>query len=199
MKFFENLPAFILGTLGALAVGSFLLFSILSVFVPAPEPREPASRNLPAERTVKTEIPQRIVIDKAGVDAVIRNPESTSVSVLDQELAYGAVRYPGSGLPGEGNMFLFGHSSGLPFVRNQAYKTFNGIQFLERGDRILIYSDNHEYEYRVLRVKLVDKDEALVSFNGSQHMLTLSTCNTFGEKQERFVVEADFVRSRSID
>ena len=137
-------------------------------------------------------------IEKVDVDTEIRNPNVTDISVLDDELQYGAVHYPGSGTPGNGNMFLFGHSSSLPLVRNQSYKTFNGIQHLEKGDEVVIYSENQKHTYKVLNVELVSAEEALVDFSVQKNMLTLSTCNNFGEKQERFVVEADYVKSQAI-
>jgi sortase (surface protein transpeptidase) len=38
----------------------------------------------------------------------------------------------------------------------------------------------------------VDQTRALVEFN-DKNMLTLSTCNTFGAKSERYVVEANYL------
>ena len=138
------------------------------------------------------ESPTRIVIEKIGVDSTVSNPNSTKVSVLDEYLKKGAVRYPGSGLIGSGNMFIFGHSTSLKTVNNQAYKTFNNLRNLKIGDDIKVYGEFKVYTYRVSSVVLVDEKQALVQFD-NKNKLTLSTCNTFGEKSERYVVEADFV------
>jgi LPXTG-site transpeptidase (sortase) family protein len=138
--------------------------------------------------------PDAIVIPKINVNAVIEKPNSTDVATLDNALTNGAVHYPGSGSIEEGNMFIFGHSSNWKIVQNQAYKTFNGLEKLNSGDEIIIESDGQSYVYLVNSVKLVDEDDALVEFNNSKRSLTISTCNTFGEKQERWVVEADFNR-----
>lgn len=138
------------------------------------------------------ESPTRIVIEKIGVDSTVSNPNSTKVSVLDEYLKKGAVRYPGSGLIGSGNMFIFGHSTSLKTVNNQAYKTFNNLRNLKIGDDIKVYGEFKVYTYRVSSVVLVDEKQALVKFD-NKNKLTLSTCNTFGEKSERYVVEADFV------
>lgn len=134
--------------------------------------------------------PDRIIIEKVGIDTVINQPEIQDVAVLDQALLGGAVHYPGSGSVERGNMFIFGHSTNWQVVRNQAFKTFNGLEKLEKGDQILVVADENEYIYRVDSVKLVDEDDALVVFDSSGRTLTLSTCNTFGQKQERWVVEA---------
>jgi LPXTG-site transpeptidase (sortase) family protein len=142
---------------------------------------------------IDAENPIRIVIAKAGVDINVRNPESTNPDFLDTELTRGVVRYPGSGMPGAGNMFIFGHSTGLSAVQNQAYKAFNEIHNLVVGDIITIYSTNHIYTYKVQVVKKVDKNDTWVRFDGSRTMLTLSTCDSFGSKADRYVVEAEYV------
>ncbi len=90
-------------------------------------------------------------------------------------------------------MFLFGHSTNWQVVQNQAYKTFNGLEKLVRGDTITIWGeDGEQYTYTVERVSLLDDDDAFVDFATEGRRLTLATCNTFGEKQERWVVEAVF-------
>jgi len=195
-----------LETVGLLLISSFLMVSLLDatgVFIPETsvvvEKREVnRQEQIQQAHEVRDIVPVRVVIEGADVDTEIRSPNTTDIAVLDNELRYGAVHYPGSGTPGNGNMFLFGHSSSLPVVRNQAYKAFNGIQNLERGDDVVVYSENEKHIYKVLNVELVSADEALVDFSDNKNMLTLSTCNNFGEKQERFVVEADYVRSESI-
>ncbi len=139
------------------------------------------------------ESPTRIVIDKIGVDSPISNPNTTNVTTLDDYLKQGAVRYPGSGLLGAGNMYLFAHSSNLSVVHNQAYKAFNGLKNLKAGDIIKVSSASHTYKYQVTAVTLVDKNQALVEFANQKNMLTLSTCNTLGAPSERYVVEADYL------
>jgi len=145
------------------------------------------------------ELPLSIKITAINVDSQIYNPATTSIDVLNTYLLKGAVRYPGSGLlGGSGNVFLFGHSTGFKFVNNQAYKTFNHIQDLKSGDLISVFSDKNEYTYKVLSVKMVNADEELVEFNTKSKILTLSTCNNFGEKSDRYVVEAEYVFRNSI-
>jgi LPXTG-site transpeptidase (sortase) family protein len=138
--------------------------------------------------------PDRITIDKVGIDSVIEQPVFRDVTTLDHALSSGAVHYPGSGTIEQGNIFLFGHSTGFSVVNNQAYKTFNGLNKLEEGDLITLEADGQDYEYRVENVYLADDSNVLVEFDSSQRRLTISTCNTFGQKQERWVVEAEFVK-----
>lgn len=146
------------------------------------------------------ELPLSIKISNIGVDSFIYNPATTSINVLNDFLTKGAVRYPGSGLlGGSGNIFIFGHSTGFKIVNNQAFKTFNGLEKLKKGDLIYVYSNKYEYVYEVFSVSLVDAEKTLVEFNTSNKVLTLSTCDNFGEKTNRYVVEAEFAERKLLD
>lgn len=154
--------------------------------------------NLSINSNLKIETPIRIVIPSISVDTIILNPKSTSFEVLDSALTTGAVRYPGSGYPGLGNMFVFGHSTGFSVVQNPAYKIFNKLKNVTRGDIVLIYSQESIYEYEITSIKKVDKDKALVEFDTNRNMITLSTCDSFGRPQDRYVVEGDFVGIKNL-
>lgn len=151
------------------------------------------------EPVAVVELPTRIEIKAIDLSATIENPTATDAAILDQGLLRGAVRYPTSASLGEtGNLILFGHSSYLPVVGNQAYKTFNGIQKLVAGDVITVYSSGTAYTYRVRSVakESADANTAIpLSVPGKE--LTLVTCNSFATKTDRFVVTADFVESHS--
>lgn len=143
---------------------------------------------------VSTENPTRIVIAKIGVDVSVSNPNTTDVKTLDNYLLQGAVHYPGSGMLGFGNMFIFAHSAeAFVILNNMNLKAFNHLEDLQAGDSISVYGSNKIYQYKVTSVSLVDKSKALVEFDNKKSRLTLSTCNTFGSASERYVVEADYV------
>lgn len=140
--------------------------------------------------------PTRVVIDSIGIDVEIVNPQSRDIAVLDAALKDGVVHFPGSGgLNQDTNMFLFGHSSSLPIVRNQNYKAFNGLEKLQSGDIIRVYGDGREYLYKVTRVSTDDAAAIRVPLERGEKKLTLSTCDSFGAEGDRHVVEADFVGS----
>jgi len=140
----------------------------------------------------KGELPVRIVAPTIGLDSLVEIPESIDFGVLDNSLSKGPVYYPGSGQVGVGNMFIFGHSTGFKIVINKAYQVFNNIKDLKEGDEIKIYGKEKIYSYKVHSVKLVNENEALVNFSNKANMLTLSTCDSFGKKTNRYVVEAYF-------
>lgn len=150
--------------------------------------------------TTSPEDPTKIEIPTIGLSATIANPTTTSLEALDAYLLKGAARYPTSARLNEaGNVVLFAHSSYLPVVGNQAYKTFDGIQKLVAGDVITVYSAGAAYTYRV---RGVAKESAAtgsgIDLAVAGKVLTLVTCNSFATKSDRFVVTADFVESHSL-
>lgn len=205
-------PNFVLFFSNILVVVFLLTFGTLSLFGLVPESLQfippvleitsPYGRNpnsglfsIPLSQEVREGTrPDRIIIEKIGIDTQIVQPVARDIQTLDTALQQGAVHYPGSGSVEQGNVFLFGHSTGLQIVRNQAYKTFNGLNQLVEGDEITLEANGREYKYRVQQVSLANEDDVLVNFDSSRRILTISTCNTFGQKQERWVVEAEFVR-----
>lgn len=151
-------------------------------------PKLPQPANLDQPTGVN---PEHIKIPAIDIDTPIKNPTSTAVGALDKALKQGVVHYPDSGrIDGSRPMFLFGHSSRLPVVQNQAYKSFNGLDKLSSGDKIIVSGGDESAQYRVMSVRVVDKDEAYVDFSRDSDILTLSTCTTFGRKENRVVVTA---------
>ena len=178
---------------------SFVLLSALGLVPNVDENKEtisnPTQGSLEQKlASIPSSLPSRIVIDEIRVDVVINNPQSRSIDVLDRSLNTGAVRYPSSGLLGDKtNMLLFGHSSFLPIVRNRNFKAFNNLEDLREGSRISIYSETHKFIYEVTSVEEADAENALVVFDSEKRELTLSTCNSFGDLNDRFVVRANLV------
>ncbi len=144
------------------------------------------------------EEPTHITIPNAGVDIIVQNPTTKDNTILDEYLTKGTIRYPDSALLGAGNVLIFGHSSNWAVVHNKAYKSLNGIEKLKKGDMIYVDSASHRFTYSVDTVSLVDANKEYVDFSNNKNMLTLSTCNTFGAKSDRYVVEASFVSKQSL-
>lgn len=148
--------------------------------------------------TSKGQLPYRLVASSIDLDIPIQRPASDDYGVLDNALLRGAVYYPGSGLAGQGNIFIFGHSTSFKAVNNKAYQIFNRIKELKPGDTIEVYGETKVYTYKVREVNLVNANAALVDFSPGKNMLTLSTCNSFGNKSDRYVAEADLVDSKNL-
>lgn len=172
-------------------------------FVPQePAPEEGTVELVEREASVRegaATYPERIVIDELGIDVAVLNPESDAIAVLDAALLKGAVRHPDSAsFREEGNMVIFGHSSYLPQVFNPNFQAFNDVQDLTRGDEIRVRSADTEYTYRVERVYKTKASEASVMLSGGSSMLTIITCNSFGSKDDRFIVEAYLDETRPL-
>lgn len=196
---------YFLGTFALVFVASVAVLGQLDLLpsVPAVEvavPTVSVNTIVVSTPTPVAELPMKIEIPTIGLSVSIANPTTTDIEALDQLLLKGAVRYPTSAKLGEtGNVVLFGHSSYLPVVLNQAYKTFNGIQKLVVGDAVTVYSSGTAYTYRVRSVtKESAASDAGIDLAVTGQVLTLATCNSFGAKTDRFVVTADFVESHSI-
>ena len=197
--------AHFLGLFAFIFVGSVIILGHLDL-LPDTEPALVAMANsagtdlIPTIESAKlAELPAKIEIPKVNISAIILNPTAIDIAVLDKELLRGAVRYPTSAKLGEtGNVVLFGHSSYLPIVGNQAYKTFNGIQKLVAGDIVTVYSSAAAYAYRVRSVEVKNTTIDGIRLSTAGRMLTLVTCNSFGAKEERFIITAEFVESHSI-
>lgn len=196
-----------LGLFAVVFVASVLVLARLDLLPETKSVAEPPV-TLAAKTSAKTpnkgsvlapELPTKIDIPTIGLSVTIENTTSTDISTLDALLLKGAVRYPTSAKLGEdGNVVLFGHSSYLPIVRNQAYKAFNGIQKLVPGALVTVYSSSTVYTYRVKSVTKESAESAGIPLSVTGRVLTLSTCDSFGEKTDRFVVVADFVESHPI-
>lgn len=158
-------------------------------------PREEEQIEEPA---VIDPLPTRIIFDTLDErEIVVLNPESRSVEALDTALLSGVVRHPDSAdFERVGTIFLFGHSSYLPNVINKNFQAFNGIQKLTWGDTIRLQSSDTEYVYRVDRVYEASADDAEVKIETGKAKLTLVTCDSFGSKSDRFIVEASLIETR---
>lgn len=155
------------------------------------------AKETPVEQSVSDELaplPLTLTIDKYERTLTVLNPESRAVADLDAALLEGVVRHPDSAtLREDGSVFILGHSSYLPTVHNKNFQAFNGVQNLEWGDTVRINSGDTEYVYRVERVYKARATDVEVPIAGDHKRLVLATCNSFGSKDDRFIVEAELV------
>lgn len=188
-RVYERKYSYVMVFLLVLLVSALLVQETKKAFTAEPIPQFLFDTNQQGEEN--REIPIRIEIAGAGIEANIANPNATDVETLDKALLNGAVRYPGSAFLGEeGNVLIFGHSSYLPIVHNQAYKAFNEIQNLKEGEEIRVYTEDNVYIYVVEEVREESADTGVIDLQVSGRILTLATCDTFGKKSDRFVVTA---------
>lgn len=137
-----------------------------------------------------------LVIPAIAIDTKIVFPESAEKEAMNKALLSGAVRFPSNTRPGEkGNILLFGHSTGLTNIRNKNFAIFNDIKLLKPGNAVMIHARGREYIYIVSSVLVKNADDAKIDLETSGRKLTLSTCKIFGNIEERYIVEANFLGS----
>lgn len=143
--------------------------------------------------------PVSITFDSLGKTLTVLNPTSRKIADLDNALLSGVVRHPDSAdFKNTGNIFILGHSSYLPNVFNKNFQAFNGIQELTWGDTIRLRSTDTEYIYQVERVYKAKASEVAVPVGSGKAKLTLATCNSFGSKEDRFIVEASLISKKAL-
>lgn len=161
--------------------------------------QESTENNDQEERVVASPLPLKIIFDSLNKEIAVSNPQSREITDLDAALLEGAVRHPDSAdFSEEGNIFILGHSSYLPNVFNKNFQAFNGIQDLKWGDTIKLQSEDMEYTYFVEEVFKAKASEVTVPETPGKANLTLATCNSFGAKDDRFVVEAKLISKKSL-
>jgi len=151
------------------------------------------------EATVAHALPTKIIFDSLNKEVPVLNPEASDVASLDAALLNGTVRHPDSAdFANTGTMFILGHSSHLPVVRNKNFQAFNDIEKLEWGDTVRVQSADMEYVYRIDRVYEAKASAAEVPLQFEEARLVLVTCNTFGVKEDRYIVEAYLIEKKAL-
>jgi LPXTG-site transpeptidase (sortase) family protein len=170
---------------------------VIATTTVAAKPAVAAIHTVP--KSASSTIPLKVIIEPLERTVAVSDPKSTDVTVLDTALLKGAIHYPGSAtFEKPGTMVLLGHSSYLPVVHNKNYQAFNGIQKLVWGDIIRVQSSDTEYVYRVQRVVQAKASTSEVELQWVKSELILITCNSFGAKEDRFVVEAYLIDTKPL-
>ncbi len=155
--------------------------------------------NLPMSDMSNPVLPTSMYIEKLDRTIPILNPESRDIAALDNALLSGVVRHPDSAhMAQAGNVFILGHSSYLPTVLNDNFQAFNGVQNLAWGDRIEVTSEGYVLTYEVEKVYKAKASEVTIPVADTGARLTLATCNSFGDKEDRFIVEAKRIDVRAL-
>lgn len=158
-----------------------------------------AEDSSPVAPLAVTAKPVALKIASLNREVTVLNPETRDIIELDAELLKGVVRHPDSALLGEeGNVVILGHSSYLPNVMNKNFQALNGIQKMKWGDTVELESDGTLYIYRVEKVYQAKASGVTIPTDVKGKRLTLVTCNSFGSKEDRFIVEAKLLSEKAL-
>lgn len=134
-----------------------------------------------------------VVIPKIGAVApVLYNVDPFNSGVYKKALTQGVAHAKGSSLPGEnGKIFLFAHSSGMPWELTRYNTIFLRLNELAPDDEISIYRDGNKYTYKVTDKKEVWPSEVSYLLEKStENELILQTCSPIGTDLKRLLVFA---------
>lgn len=119
------------------------------------------------------------------------------VVVGGEDLSKSLVHYLPRTMPGEyGNVAIFGHSTLPQLYDEKDYKTiFTYLPSLEKGDKMIIYLGDLEYEYEVSDMFVVNPDKiSVLDQQYDASYLTLVTCVPPGTYWKRLVVKSKLVQ-----
>ena len=123
---------------------------------------------------------------------VIYNVDPFDAAVYKKALTQGVAHAKGSSVPGSpGTVYLFAHSSGLPWEMTRYNTIFLRLNELNQGDKIYVYKDGKEYIYSVENKKEVWPQEVSYLVDSAKNdQLILQTCSPIGTDLKRLLVFA---------
>jgi sortase A len=145
--------------------------------------------------SASNEIPQGfyITIPKiAASSPIIANVDPWQESIYNEALKRGVAHAKGTAIPGqEGTIFLFAHSSGMPWELTRYNTIFLRLGDLQREDLIKVFNDGKEYTYEVTGKKEVWPHEVNYLLEHEKNQLILQTCTPIGTSLKRLLVFAE--------
>lgn len=159
----------------------FIYYPILQVYL---FPKEVGS-NANSARSL-------IEIPKLHIAApIIENVDPFNEKVYQEELTRGIAHAKGTSLPGKnGSIFLFAHSSDVPWRLSRYNTIFFRLGELNKRDEIIIKKDGKEYKYKVYDKKTVWPSEVKYLTDSKEDQLILQTCTPPGTAFQRLLIFA---------
>jgi len=158
----------------------------------------PSIENLPdnSPDKIDTSPITRIVIPAIGLDTIVKyvpfSDYTWLIAGLKQEIAWmGNTSWPGVG----SNTGLAGHVT----LRDGSVGPFYELGELQKGDEIILYTEEKVYQYIIREKTIVDDSNLSVVEPTSNPQITLITCADWDEAEriykDRLIVFADLVNS----
>lgn len=123
---------------------------------------------------------------------IVPNVDPWSEAEYKVALREGVAHAKGTFLPGEkGTIFLFAHSSGMPWEITRYNTIFLRLGELNAGDEIRVDYEKKLYVYTVVEKKEVWPYETQYLENTKKDQLILQTCTPIGTTLKRLLVFAE--------
>lgn len=108
------------------------------------------------------------------------------------ELRNGVAHAKNSAFPGEGGtVYLFAHSSDVPWRITRYNTAFFKLELIDRGDPIIIRMNGEEYKYKVINKRTVWPSEVKYLTESQGDVLILQTCTPVGTALQRLLIFAN--------
>lgn len=180
---------------------SLISFSLIVVIL-FPFIKKEFSYNISTLKATKTSLKPvdthfSILIPKIFVNAPIeKNVDPASREIYQKALEDKVAHAKGTSLPGQkGNVYLFAHSSLLPWQNSKYGPVFYLLNKLKAGDRIYLFYNNSQYTYQVKDITIVSPDKTgFLYTQTNDYLLTLQTCYPPGFNTQRLIVIASQIR-----
>jgi len=158
----------------------YLFYPILAIYLfPAPAPS-------PSSKGIQLWIPK---IHASGM--VVPNVDPWKKTEYELALRHGIAAAKGFALPSEsGPIYLFAHSSGLPWELTRYNTVFLRLGELEKNDEIILWRDGRKYDYRVIDKKEVSPTQIDEVTKVTGDILIIQTCTPIGTDWKRLLVYA---------
>lgn len=144
----------------------------------------------------KTAEPDMLSIENLGIYAPVNYVSDKTEKVFQAALANGVVHYPGTALPGQtGNVYIFGHSSDLPWSQGRYKTVFALLPRIRKGDKIFLSnSAGKVFTYAVTNAFVASADDLkYLDPVNSKKILTLQTSWPIGTALKRYIVQAELI------
>lgn len=124
---------------------------------------------------------------------IVENVDPWNETEYRAKLFKGVAQAKGTSHVGEkGTIFLFSHSSDLPWNITQYNVAFYRLGDLKKGDEILLIKNGKKYIYKVREKRVVWPNEIrYLKENLDKNQLILQTCTPIGTDLQRLLVFAD--------
>lgn len=122
---------------------------------------------------------------------VIANVDPFNQQEYIEKLKNGVAQAKGTSLPGQkGTMYLFAHSSDVPWRITRYNTAFFRLDFVKSGNIIIVRKDGKEYKYKVYDKKTVWPNDVKYLKEDQGDILILQTCTPVGTALQRLLVFA---------
>lgn len=122
---------------------------------------------------------------------VIERVDAFDKEVYLEELKKGVAHAKNSKLPGEGGtVYLFAHSSDVPWRITRYNTAFFKLEKVEIGEKVIVRRNGEEFIYKIFDKKTVWPNEVSYLMKDQGDVLILQTCTPIGTAIQRLLVFA---------